>query len=354
MATKLYNTHLSKIINNCQRYHTLDCYIHLVNISSEVNNKFIIQTYSNSKTDLIRNIKDNLDATYKTISNFIDQLIELDILSYDNNLEAWLFNNMEYMVKKKSNQSHFDEENSDKYTGYTTIRDYFLTKDFCNMKIREKRILVSMAQMKDSKAGKSYNEFKIDLTKKSSRWYKIINTKSKYYAKKAITQMINKYKSVIEDIGKKVEEDKLKNYIPKKIKEFRFHLSSKVINQKLQGDAIYDTTTKMYPNEYNLVMNNIKFYEIQLSKSKITHLIRAITNLDNWLLKERIVDIIAKKYKSIQYYKAREDIKSLPAYAAAVVKSVVDEYKFAQERLKEIKYTAEDFNIKLSKNIALF
>ena len=46
MATKLYNSHLSKIIFECNEYYILDTYISLVNISSEVNSKYLIQTFS--------------------------------------------------------------------------------------------------------------------------------------------------------------------------------------------------------------------------------------------------------------------------------------------------------------------
>jgi hypothetical protein len=57
------------------------------------------------------------------------------------------------------------------------------------------------------------------------------------------------------------------------------------------------------------------------------HLVRAIANLKEWFLKERITQLIVNKYRAIQIHKSRENIKSLPAYAVAVVRSVVNEYK---------------------------
>ena len=51
MATKLYNSHLSKIIFECNEYYILDTYISLVAISSEVDSKYLIQTFTSSKAE---------------------------------------------------------------------------------------------------------------------------------------------------------------------------------------------------------------------------------------------------------------------------------------------------------------
>ena len=67
MATKLYNSHLSKIIFECNEYYILDTYISLVNISSEVNSKYLIQTFNSSKADLIALVRRNLNVSYKTV-----------------------------------------------------------------------------------------------------------------------------------------------------------------------------------------------------------------------------------------------------------------------------------------------
>lgn len=61
------------------------------------------------------------------------------------------------------------------------------------------------------------------------------------------------------------------------------------------------------------------------------HLVRAISNLKEWFLKDRVAQLIINKYIAIQIHKSRENIKSLPAYAAAVVKSVVNEYENFRE-----------------------
>ena len=51
------------------------------------------------------------------------------------------------------------------------------------------------------------------------------------------------------------------------------------------------------------------------------------------VLKERITQLIINKYRAIQIHKSRENIKSLPAYAAAVVRSVVNEFKAFKSRM---------------------
>ena len=88
MATKLYNSHLSKIIFECNEYYILDTYISLVNIYSEVNSKYIIQTFTSYKADLIGLVRRNLNVSYKTVFNCIDKLIKKDILAYDDILHS--------------------------------------------------------------------------------------------------------------------------------------------------------------------------------------------------------------------------------------------------------------------------
>ena len=74
MATKLYNSHLATIIKNSSACYILDTYIALAHISSEIKDKFIIQTYDDTKSDLINLVKKYVPATYKTFSNCIDNL----------------------------------------------------------------------------------------------------------------------------------------------------------------------------------------------------------------------------------------------------------------------------------------
>lgn len=319
MATKLYNSHLSKIIFECNEYYILDTYISLANISSEVNSKYLIQTFSDSKADLINLVRRNLNVSYKTVFNCIDKLIEKSILAYDYELNSWTLVDMENMTSSKynNNEVNFDS------TGYTHIRKFFFTKEFQDMKAREKRLMIYMSELCDSKASKFHDGFSMNLLKPNSGWMKVLKTKNKYYAKYTINKMLDKYSEIFEDNS---ENLRLNDLSPKRNTNFKFHFDCKAINTKVLEDDYIELVKLSNLKEYNLVMQKIKFAGITLTKKLVMHLVRAISNLKEWFLKERVAQLIINKYIAIQIHKSRENIKSLPAYAAAVVKSVVNEF----------------------------
>lgn len=181
-----------------------------------------------------------------------------------------------------------------------------------------------MSQLSDSKKSEFHNGFSMNLLKPNSSWLKILRTKSKYYAKYTIMRMLSKYNNLFEDNSESLRE---KDYSPKNIKRFKFSFDCKVIKTKTTEDTYIELAIANNPKEYSLIMDKIRFADITLSKKLIMHLIRAVANLKEWFLKERVIQLIVNKYRAIQVHKSRENIKSLPAYAAAVVKSVVTEYK---------------------------
>ncbi|AOR25085.1 hypothetical protein [Clostridium taeniosporum] len=329
MATKLYNSHLSKIIFECNEYYILDTYISLAYISSEVNSKYLIQTFSDSKADLINLVRRNMNASYKTIFNCIDKLIDKCILSFDKELNSWVLVDMENMTKSKYDSN--DESYMD-LTGYTNIRNFFFTEEFRKMKAREKRIIIYMAQLCDSKASKFHDSFSMNLLKPNSSWMKVLKTKCKYYAKYTINKMLTKYEHIFKDNSQNM---RVKDLSPKKITNFKFYFQCPAVDNKVLEDEYIELVKLSNPKEYDLVKEKIKFAGITLTKKLIMHLVRAISNLKEWFLKERVAQLIINKYRAIQIHKSRENIKSLPAYAAAVVKSVVNEYK----KFKEIQKT---------------
>jgi hypothetical protein len=336
MATKLYNSHLSKIIFECNEYYILDTYISLVAISSEVNSKYIIQTFTSSKADLIALVRRNLNVSYKTVFNCVNKLIEKSILAFDDILDSWILVNMENMTKAKDNLK--SDLNSEDYlgltastsgkgfglTGYTHIRNFFFTPEFRKMKAREKRLMIYMAELSDSKASRFHDGFSMNLLKLNSGWMKALKTKCKYYAKYTIDKMLIKYSEIFKDNS---ETERLKDLSPKRNTNFKFYFECETINTKAQEDDYIELVKLNNPSEYNLVIEKVKFAEITLTKKLVMHLVRAIANLKEWFLKERIIQLIVNKYRAIQIHKSRENIKSLPAYAAAVVRSVVNEYK---------------------------
>jgi hypothetical protein len=344
MATKLYNSHLSKIIFECNEYYILDTYISLVAISSEVNSKYIIQTFTSSKADLIALIRRNLKVSYKTVFNCVNKLIEKSILAFDYILDSWVLVHMENMTKAKDNlkvdlKSDLNNAlNSDDdmgligaasrdksvLTGYTHIRKFFFSPEFRNMKAREKRLMMYMSALNDSKASKFHEGFSINLLKFNSSWMNVLRTKCKYYAKYTIDKMLSKYSEIFQNNSETV---RLKDLSPKRNTNFKFYFECGAINTKTKEDDYIELVKVSNPKEYNLVMEKVKFAEITLTKKLVMHLVRAIANLKEWFLKERITQLIVNKYRAIQIHKSRENIKSLPSYAVAVVKSVVNEYK---------------------------
>lgn len=328
MATKLNNEHLDTIIMKSQSYYILDTYITLAHISSEVKHKFLIQTYTDSKADLVNQVKKYLTVSYKTIYNNIEELINLNILSYTSELSSWTLLGMENMTMSKVNVT--DVEDISKLKGYTNIREFFLSNEFHKMKAIEKRCIVYLAQLTDSKAAKSYNSFVMNLIKPNSKWKKILKTKCKYYARYAIEAMISKYNHLFVDTS---EQLRSKELAPKKISNFKFSFTCNVIEKIENNDTQFELLSIYNPKELELVKNKIKFAGITLTKTNILHIVRSIATIKDWFLKERVVQIIINKYIAIQIHRSRESIKSLPAYLVAVVKSVIEEYnQFKQHR----------------------
>ena len=110
-------------------------------------------------------------------------------------------------------------------------------------------------------------------------------------------------------------------------------------------------------------MNDVKFHICLLKKDRTkSHLLKSAascgigqsllsagcsTDSDKFLYLAYIVTHQPKNVNSfLQNYKSREDIKSLPAYAAAVVKAVTDEYKHSKEVYEQNKLNAALINKK--------
>lgn len=332
MSTKLSNDHINKISANCKEYKILDVYIILAHISSEVKSgKYLIQSYSDKKSDLINIVNKYCPKTsYKTIYNCIEKLESMDILVYDELLSAWSLKNMENMTKSKDEAETLEERKT--LTGYTNIRKFFLTDDFFNMKAREKRVIIYICQLLDSKASKNYENISINLFRLNSSWFKILKTKCKYYAKNTIENMLKKYKHIFNDFSPISRE---KDIAPKTITNFKFTFTCESLSNKNNEEDMLELIKLKNPKEYALVKDKVEFAKITLSKQKIMHIVRAISTIREWFLKERVTQLIVNKYIAIQIHHSRENIKSLPAYSAAVVKAVVNEYNEFKEQFNK-------------------
>lgn len=344
MATKVSNYHIETIMNNSKSYNIFDIYIALAHISSEVDGKFIIQTFSDNKADLINLANKYVNLSYRTIHNNITELTELDILEYKPELSAWILVDMEKMVQSVNEAPSVNERN--KFMGFTTIREFFITSEFHEMKSSEKRCLVYMAQLCDSKASMVYNEFVMNLYKSNSSWFKVLKTKSKYYARTTITKMLNRYNNMFIN---KSDELREKDIAPKSISLFKFSFSCSAISKKEDDNTQYDLVKLLNAKEFELVKQKITFSNITLTKKQIMHIVRAISNIKQWHIKERVAQIIVNKYVAIQIHKSRENIKSLPAYLVGVVKAVVTEYMEFKNHITTMKQdnTFDDLSIDL-------
>ncbi|MGL5086528.1 MAG: hypothetical protein ACRC68_12555, partial [Clostridium sp.] len=317
-----------------------DVYITLAHISSEIKGKFIIQTYSDNRADIINLVNKYLQVSYRTIHNNINELISLGILEYSNELSSWLLVDMDTMVKSKAN---CDEEiDAAKLKGYTKIREFFITSEFYTMKSAEKRCMVYLAQLCDSKASNSYSEFVMNLSKSNSSWLKVFKTKSKYYARKVVKKMLNQYKDIFDNTS---DELRAKDIAPKTISGFKFSFSCKEIQKEQSENTQYDFVKLINVKEFELVKEKIKFANITLNKNQVMHMVRAISTIKQWFLKDRVAQIIINKYIAIQIHHSRENIKSLPAYLVAVTKAVISEYKEFKDHISSRDLTYEETEI---------
>ena len=322
MATKINNYHISILLNECKEYYILDTYIILSHISSDIKGNYIIQTIDDKKSTLVNIVKKFCPSvTYRTIYNCLDKLISINILEYNYTLKGWVILDMQKMTLSLDEASDDDKALA---KGYTHIRKFFLTEEFTKMKYREKRLIVYLAQLQDSKASSNYNEFKVNLLKNNSSWMKILRTKCKYYAKDTIVNLLNKYSNIFEDFSEKLRE---KDLAPSNITNFKFSFRCSIIEKKKDiTDDELDLIMLYHPKDYSMVKDKLSFFDITLSNTKVIHIVRAISNVSQWFLKERILQIIVNKYIAINKYKSRENIKSLPSYLAAIVKAVIEDY----------------------------
>lgn len=326
MATKISNNHLYTILLNAKKYHTPDVYVSLVHISVQVsdtdnNSRFIIQTGNDKKRTLVKVIKNFLNINRQTIINCLSEIEDLGLLVYNETLNAWELKEMINMLKE----------------GYTSLNSILLEDFFKNLKLREKKLLLYMCHLLGTKDYKKFSninqaDFVINLTKKDSMWKKIISKSdsvySLYYTRTVIEKFLTKMGDKIDNLS---EEKRKVDFRPKEITQFIFYFNSNVSSKKYDENISIELK---YARELEMIRSYIKTTEINLSKDKVYQLAHGIGSLGSWVLKEYVTRSIIKKYIAIQKHKSRVDIKSLPAYVAAVVKEVTKDlinFQKAQE-----------------------
>lgn len=328
MATKLYNKHLSDIMDNSKNYYILDTYIALSHMSMQIDDRFYLQTYSDNISNLVRLVKRYVkDVSYGAIRNAITELISLNILVFDSEMECYILNEMDNMLKKKKNCSSGTD--TSKYVGYTNIQDIFLTPRFTKMKYREKRLLVYIFQLADSNANKHYGVNNVcNLLKTNSSWMKILKTKCLYYAKNTIKNFLQKNEDLFEDISNKFRID----FAPKHINQFRFSFKLNPLIDKINKDGLANKNDeqiiiKNNPSEYSYIISRSLFVGVELSNTQIMHIIRAASPLPIWSYKVELIDSIINKLKSSEDENYDGKISSLPAYLFGITKRLIQEHK---------------------------
>ena len=316
MATKISNNHLYKILNDAKKYYTPDVFLVLVNISTQVADtngidRFIIQTGNDKKRTLIKVLCNFLSINRQTIVNCLNEIESLGLLEYNNNINAWELVEMVDFLKK----------------GYTPLNESLLSAEFTNLKLREKKLYLYMTHLKASKGSEKFSsinevDFVANLNEKNSMWRKILSKSSKpYYAKYSFQKFLTKMKNFIEN---KTEDIREKDFRPKEIKDKIFYFNAiKFKNSNNKYNEIFEIS---YKNELAMIRSYLRYNDVTLSIEKIYQIAHSIGTLSSWQLKEYIARSIVKKYIAIQKYGTREDIKSLPAYIAAIIKTLINNY----------------------------
>ncbi|UYZ38973.1 hypothetical protein OD350_29230 (plasmid) [Clostridium beijerinckii] len=328
MATKLYNKHLNDIMDNSKNYYILDTYIALAHMSMQINDKFCLQTYSESISNLVNLVKRYVKGvSYGAIRNAITELMDLDILMYDTNMDSYILNGMENMLKKK--KYNVNDMDSSKYVGYTNIQELFFLPRFTHMKYREKRLLIYIFQLADSKANKRYGlNYICNLDKKSTAWLKVLKTKCEYYARNTLKNFLQKNEDLFENTSNQTKFE----YAPKKVNNLRFSFNLSPLKNKFNKDGIGEgkdenIVIKNNPGEYSYLVSRALFLDVKLSKTQIMHIIRAAITLPIWSYKEDLIDSVIHKLKLSEDDEYDGKISSLPAYLFGITKRIIKEHK---------------------------
>lgn len=328
MATKMSNKHLYTILLNANKYYTPDIFLALVHISTEIkdkngNERFLIQVGDDKRNTLIRLLNEHTNINRQTIVHCLEEIEALEILSYVEELSGWELTDMIGMLQE----------------GYTEIRDIMLQEEFSTYKLREKKLLLYMCHLLSTKNANEFRRFQgvdfvINTVKKDSMWRKILRTKSAYYAKYTVSKFLTKVEGKIENISEEKRKVEYKYY---NSKQFIFYCNA-AVELKKKYDNIEWIKIK-YADELDMIKQYAKNFGLtgeNLTLNKMYQLAHTLGSITSWIIKEQICTIIMKKYKAIEKHKSREDIKSLPAYAASVIRGFLEDYRRHKDGKEQI------------------
>ena len=343
MATKMSNKHINKILKDSKKYSTPSVFVYLVHISNEIKAKsqdlipdtcnkdriakrhFLIQTGTRNnlcddfhkKQALAEVLEQYINYDRRTIYSAIDELIELEILHYNDEYLAWELTDMSSMF----NSSHDTADAK----GFTQISDVLLSETFIKCKPWQKKLWLFLCQLKSSKGSKDFSkytnyDFEINLFN-MKYWSEILKTKNIYFARYRLNKFIEDNKEEIHNVEKEG------------IYKFKFNAPGTHIRKNQEDDFIEITNTKEI-NMINQKISERNNYYMQtegklfsVAKNKIYQLVRVIRNFKYQGFKELVVDIILNKLAAIDIYNSRETIKSLPAYAFQTARDQLKNYE---------------------------
>lgn len=182
----------------------------------------------------------------------------------------------------------------------------------------------------------------MNLSKSNSSWLRILRTSSKYYARRVVNKMLNKYKDIFTNT---TDELRAKDIAPKTISDFKFSFACNEIKKNQTDNTQYDLVKYINIKEFELVKSKVEYSNITLTKNQIMHIVRTISTIKEWFLKDRVAQIIINKYIAIQIHHSRENIKSLPAYLVAVTKAVMNEFKEFRKHISSRELSFSDTDI---------
>lgn len=376
MATKIPNLQLMYLIfsDEIKEKYIYDTYAALVTASSEVNEKFIIQTDYSSVANLVNIVKRYINSpSQKTIDNCIRKLMKINFIKYVDEIKSWVLVDMEYMLGKKSTDeikekakiymkedpalAEFYEKSFEfekNFKGFTHMRSFFLDKEFSSLKAREKRILLYFASLSDKEEiSKNYSGAEFNFNRYESTWYKVIRTKDKYYARRTVEKFINKYNgTLITDISEEFRDKDL-SFDKDRNSKFRFAFSCLKIENKITKSAEekFEVLKEKYSSDYNLICARITNAKLKLDEITKLNILKSLSTLRNAKLKDEALRRILNRYKKIKANEA-DKIMSIKAYLTGIIFNITNHKNYDYNLDSETKKSEyESTNSKLFKDL---
>lgn len=331
MAKKIGLSVLKETLNSNDHYQN-DIILRLATMAIEdsTTDLFIVMAEKSTFNFLAEKLHKQLpNVSVRTINKTLKSMAEEGLIEYSEEKEGWIICNMDKDFKEGGK-------------GYIYIRDIFLTERFSKLKLAEKRFILYICQLLDSKANIYYKGIQINLlrARKSEKntWLKEMHIDYLPYAIYIISRLLKNNPDWFTDvtIG---------------ITTFNFNTPGLeyVKNNNTNDDKELILTQSLHPDEATLLENAINEknanYDnnLKVTSKEQMHIIRAIcnTSLDVQLA---TIDNILNKLVSDRIHSGIETIKSFSKYVAGITQRLIKEKKEFKLHLKKLRNSSE-FNL---------